>query len=130
MTPEPMKLLGSTEKKVTKDENGENVPLTEVMLVFCNVYRQKLRVKYFFQINQVVNSYKIHPQIYYFKYIYFYWPNVKPLELEDKINITLFITWNITYKVTYSVKRKDEVFVKVYRFLLEICLNVLTKVCN
>ena len=26
LTPETMKLLGSTESKITKDKNGENVP--------------------------------------------------------------------------------------------------------
>ena len=34
-----MKLLGSTESKITKDENGENVPHlenTEVVLFHCN----------------------------------------------------------------------------------------------
>ena len=35
-----MKLLGSTENKITKDKNGENVPhleITEVVLVHCNI---------------------------------------------------------------------------------------------
>ena len=27
LTPETMKLLGSTESKITKDKNGENVPI-------------------------------------------------------------------------------------------------------
>ena len=34
-----MKLLGSTENKISKDKNGENVPhleITEVVLVHCN----------------------------------------------------------------------------------------------
>ena len=37
---EKMKLLGSTESKITKDRNGENVPyleITEVVLVHCNI---------------------------------------------------------------------------------------------
>ena len=36
LTPETMKLLGSTEGKITKDKNGENVPhveITELVLV-------------------------------------------------------------------------------------------------
>ena len=40
LTPETMKLLGSTKSKITKDENGENVPyleITEVVLVHCNI---------------------------------------------------------------------------------------------
>ena len=39
-TPEIMKLLGSTENKITKDKNSENVPhlkITEVVLVHCNI---------------------------------------------------------------------------------------------
>ena len=36
---ENMKLLGNTKSKITKDENGKNVPhleITEVILVHCN----------------------------------------------------------------------------------------------
>ena len=38
LTPGTMKLLGSTESKITKDKKGENVPhleITEVVLVHC-----------------------------------------------------------------------------------------------
>ena len=37
--PETLKLLGSTKSKITKDEDGGNVPyleITEVVLVNCN----------------------------------------------------------------------------------------------
>ena len=40
LTPETMKLLGSTESKITKDKNGENIPhleVVEVVLVHCNL---------------------------------------------------------------------------------------------
>ena len=40
VTPEIMKLLGSTKNKITKDKNGENVPhleITEVVLVHHNI---------------------------------------------------------------------------------------------
>ena len=40
LTPEIMKLLRSTENKITKDKNGENMPhleMTEVVLVHCNI---------------------------------------------------------------------------------------------
>ena len=40
LTPETMKLLGSAESKITKNENGENVPhleITEVVLVHFNI---------------------------------------------------------------------------------------------
>ena len=30
LTPETMKLLGSTENKITEDKNGENVPTLEI----------------------------------------------------------------------------------------------------
>ena len=57
-----MKLLGSTKSKVTKDENGENVPyleITEVVLIHYNVvndsYQQNSRVLYTFVPNKSLN---------------------------------------------------------------------------
>ena len=51
LTPETMKLFGSTKSKITKDKNGENVPhleITEVVLLHCNIvnndYEQDSRV--------------------------------------------------------------------------------------
>ena len=40
LTPETMKLLGSTKNKITKDKNDENIPhleITEVVLVHCDI---------------------------------------------------------------------------------------------
>ena len=40
LTPETIKLLGSTEKKITKNKNSENIPhleITGVVLVHCNI---------------------------------------------------------------------------------------------
>ena len=58
-----MKLLGSTENKITKDKNGENVPhreITEVVLVHCNIvnndYQQDSRVLYTFVPNKPFGS--------------------------------------------------------------------------
>ena len=55
LTPETMKLLGSTENKITKDENDENIPhlkITELILVHCNIVnndcQQDSRVLYTF----------------------------------------------------------------------------------
>ena len=55
LTPEAMKLLGSTKIKITKNENGENVPyleIIEVLLIHYNVvnnsYQQNSRVLYTF----------------------------------------------------------------------------------
>ena len=53
-----MKLLGSTENKITED-NGENVPhfeIAEVLFVPCNIvtndYQQDSRVLYTFVLNK------------------------------------------------------------------------------
>ena len=63
LTKETMKLLGSTEDKITKDENGENVPhieITEVVLVHCNIvnndYQQDSRALYTFVPNKHFGS--------------------------------------------------------------------------
>ena len=63
LTRETMKLLGSTENKITKDENGENVPhleITEVVLVRCDTvnkdYQQDSRVLYTFVPNKPFGS--------------------------------------------------------------------------
>ena len=54
-----MKLLGSTKRKITKDENGENVSyleITEVVLIHSNVsnnsYQENSRVLYLFVPNK------------------------------------------------------------------------------
>ena len=58
-----MKLLGSTENKIIKDKNGENVrhlEVTEVGLVHCNIvnndYQQDSRVLYMFAPNKSFGS--------------------------------------------------------------------------
>ena len=63
LTPETMKLLGSTKNKITKDKNGENVPhleITEVILVHFNIvnndYQQDSRVLYAFFPNKPFGS--------------------------------------------------------------------------
>ena len=55
LTLETTKLLGSTENKITKNKNGENMPhleIKEVVLVCCNIvnndYQQDSRVLYMF----------------------------------------------------------------------------------
>ena len=63
LTPETMKLLGSTENKITESKNGENIPhleITEVALVHCNIvnndYQQDSRVSYTFVSNKPFGS--------------------------------------------------------------------------
>ena len=54
-----MKLSGSTKSKVTRNENGENVPnleITEVVLIYCNIidnnYQQNSSVLCTFILNK------------------------------------------------------------------------------
>ena len=69
-----MKLLGSTENKITKDKNGENVlhlEITEVVLVHWNIanhdYQQDSRVLYTFVLNKPFGSlYEISPSNHIF----------------------------------------------------------------
>ena len=63
LTPETMKLLGSTESKLTKDKNGESVPhleIAELVLVHCNLvnndYQQDSRILYTFVPNKAFGS--------------------------------------------------------------------------
>ena len=63
LTPETMKLLVSTESKITKDKNGENVPhleVVELVLVHCNLvnndYQQDSRILFTFVPNKSFGS--------------------------------------------------------------------------
>ena len=63
LTPETMKFLGSTESKITKDKNSENVPhleIVELVLVHCNLvnndYQQDSRILYTFVPNKTFGS--------------------------------------------------------------------------
>ena len=109
LTPETMKLLGSTENKIYKDKNGENVPhleVVELVLVHCNQanddYQQDSRILYTFVPNKTFGGLlEISPTNHIFlktfnsefqeAKIWFTDQTSKPLELEDKINITLII---------------------------------------
>ena len=104
-----MKLLGSTKNKITKDKNGENVPhleITEVVLVHCNIvnndYQQDSRVlytfvpnKYFGGLLDIFPSNHIFLKTFNSEYdeivIWFTDQNSKPLEIEDRINLTMVI---------------------------------------
>ena len=108
-TPETMKLLGSTESKITKDKNGENVPpleIVEFVLVHCNLvnndYEQDSRILYIFVPSKTFGSLlEISPtnQVFLKTFnsefqevkVWLTDQTSKPLELEDKINITLII---------------------------------------
>ena len=106
-TPETMKLYGSTKKLVDKTKNGENSPSLEVveaLLVQFNLednqYQQKSEVLYTFMPSK---SYayllNVEPSILEFLItlntefgeiiITFADQNGRPLEIEDKVNLTL-----------------------------------------
>ena len=111
LTPETMKLLGSTESKITKDKNSENVPhleVVELVLVHCNLvnndYQQDSRILFTFVPNKTFGSLlEISPtnQVFLKTFnsefqevkVWFTHQTSKPLELEDKINITLIIKY-------------------------------------
>ena len=104
-----MKLLGSIENKITKDKNGENVPyleITEVVLVHCNIanndYQQVSRVLYTFVPNKPFGSLleisptnHVYLKIFDSEYdeieVWFTDQNSNPLEIEDRINLTMVI---------------------------------------
>ena len=109
LTPETIKLLGSTESKITKDKNGENVPhleITELVLVRCNLgnndCQQDSRIIYTFVPNKPFGSLlQVSPSNHIFLKpfnsefqeikVWFTDQTSKPLEVEDKINLTLII---------------------------------------
>ena len=107
LTPETMKLLGSTENKITKDsENVPHLEITEVVLVHCNIvnndYQQDSRVLYTFVPNKPFGSLlEISPTNHIFlktfnsEYdeiiVWFTDQNSKALEIEDRINLTMVI---------------------------------------
>ena len=114
-TPETMKLLRSTKSRITEDKNGENVPhleITVVLLVHCNIinngYQHDSRVLYTFVANNSFGSLleislKTHIFLKTFNLEFqeikvwsrsrsvFTDQNSQPLEIEDKINLTLII---------------------------------------
>ena len=109
LTPETMKLLGSAENKINKDKNGENVPhleVAELVLVHCNIVnndcQQDSRIFYTFVPNKTFGSLlEISPTNHVFLKtfnsefqeikIWFTDQTSAPLELEDKINVTLIL---------------------------------------
>ena len=109
LTKETMKLLRNTENKITKDQNLKNVPhleITEVVLVRCNMvnndYQHGSRILYTFVPNKSFGSLlDISPSNHIFlktfnsEYdeiiVWFTDQNSKPLEIEDRINLTMVI---------------------------------------
>ena len=109
LTPETIKLLGSTKNIFDKDENSENVPKlesVEVVLVHCNLvkndYQHASKALFSFvpnkQFGQLLN---ISPHVFTmmntvntefsFVEVWFTDQSRKALEIEDNVNLTLII---------------------------------------
>ena len=104
-----MKLLGSTENNIIKDKNGENVPhleINKVVLVHCDIvkndYQQDSSVLYTFVPNKPFGSLlEISPTNHIFlktfnsgyneMKVWFTDQNSQPLEIEDRLNLTVVI---------------------------------------
>ena len=117
LTPETMKLLGSTKKDVNSDKNSENVPKlesVEVVLVHCNLvnnsYQQASKVLFTFvpnkQLGQLIT---ISPHsLVMLKTTYAEFQstelqstnqNNRLLDIEDSINITLIIGQTLSKEI-------------------------------
>ena len=103
LTPETMKLLGSTNSEITKDKNSENVPhleITKLVIINCNIvnsdYQQDPRVFYTFVPNKVFGQlldilpkkiciFQCFDSEFPYIEVLFTDQNSKPIEIEDKI---------------------------------------------
>ena len=111
-----MTSLGSTESKITKDKNGENMPhleITKLVLVHCNLvnndYQQDSKILYTFVPNKPFGSLSeisltnhiflrtFNSEFQEIK-VWFKDQTSKPLEVEDKINSILLIRYYGYYK--------------------------------
>ena len=106
LTPEEMKLLRSTESKITGEKNGENVlhlEVVEVVLIHSNIadnsYQQNSRIfvpnKPFGSLLESSLPNHIFLKTFNSEFqeikVWFTDQNNNPLEVEDKLNITLII---------------------------------------
>ena len=108
-TPEIIKLFGRTKKLIDKTKNGEKIPIlevAEVVLIQCtlldNQYQQKSKVLYTFTPNKsyayLLNAepsnllfLKTYNTQFVGIMITFTNQNGRPLEIEEKFNLTLLI---------------------------------------
>ena len=107
-----MKLLGSTKSKITKDKNGEDISyleIIEILLIHGNVvnnsYQQNSRILHTFVPNKsfgqlldispknLIFLKKFDSEFSYIE-VLFTDQNSDSLEIEDKINITLVISYD------------------------------------
>ena len=106
-----MKLLGSIESKITGEKNGENAPhleIVELLLIYCNIvnnnYQQNSRILYTFvpskpfgSLLELSRATHIFVKTFNSEFqeikVWFTDQNNNPLEVEDKINVTLIIKY-------------------------------------
>ena len=104
-----MKLLGSTESKITGEKNGEDIPhleVVELVLIHSNIvnisYQRNSRILYTLVPNKPFGSLleilasnhiflKTFNSEFYETKVWFTDQHNNPFEVEDKINITLII---------------------------------------
>ena len=116
LTPETMKLLGSTESKITIDKNGENVTrleIVELVLVHCNLVnndnQQDSRILYTFvpskpfgRLLEISPTNHIFSKTFNSEFqeikVWFTDQTSRPLKIEDKINLSLIIKYYGYYK--------------------------------
>ena len=109
LSPEPMKLLGSTKKDVDKDKDGEDLQKLEsadAILVHCNLvnnsYQQAPTILFTFvsnkQFGQLITTAShlltmLKTTNAEFQFIQFWFTdqNNRPLEKEDSVNVTLIL---------------------------------------
>ena len=123
LSKETMRLLGSTEQDIAKDENGETVRKVETVdvalmhrNVFNNNYQQASKVLFMFvpdkQFGQLIT---ISPHSltmlettnaeFPFIELWFTDQNNRPLEIEDNVNITLIVGIRYINAAFNSAKR-------------------------
>ena len=126
LTPETIKLLGSTKSEITKDENSDNMSYSEIteVIFHCNFinndYEHDSRILYIFIPNKLFSQLlDIFCKTFIFlktfnsesSYIeaWFADQNCKSLEIEDKINITLVINQSVKYKKWWPIQCNLEI---------------------
>ena len=118
LIPETMKLLGSTKSKTTKDKNGE------LVLINCNIVnnnsQRNSKVLYTYVPNILLGQLldissknfiilkTFNPEFSYTE-VWLTDQTSNPLEIEDKINITLVINKSIKYKKWQTIQFNLEI---------------------
>ena len=97
MTPQTTKLLASTKNKITKDENGENVPHLEITEVSpLQHWKQRLSTRFKSILLDLAHQNLIllkafNSEFFFYIRVCFADQNSMPLKIEDKANITVVI---------------------------------------